>query len=107
MKVIISKEKALELVSGTHLVGKLTGYTYNQLVKTLGEPVFNEVSSDGKVQKEWVIVDGGNVFTIYDWKTYDETYTIKDNVFWHIGGNSYAGDFIYNLESKLTAKKVL
>ena len=51
METIISKEDVLELVSGTHLVGKLVGYTYNQLVMVLGEPTFNEVSSDSKVQK--------------------------------------------------------
>ena len=107
MEKIISKEDALELVSGTHLVGKLVGYTYNQLVKVLGEPTFNEVSSDSKVQKEWVIKDGNDVFTIYDWKTYDEQYTMNELSIWNIGGKSYAGDFIYKLEYMLTSKKSL
>ena len=54
-----------------------------------------------------MIVDGDNVFTIYDWKTYDEHYTMNELTMWNVGGKGYAGEFIDKLESKLNAKKEL
>ena len=36
----------------------------------------------------------GEVFTIYDWKTYDRLYTLSENEVWNVGGKAYAGDFI-------------
>lgn len=107
MRKVISKQKALDLVGGTYLVGKLAGYTYSELVDLMGEPTFSEGSGDDKVQKEWVVVDGDNVFTIYDWKTYDVEYTITENTIWNIGGKTSAYEFIDKLESKLNAKKEL
>ena len=107
MRKVISKQKALDLVGGTYLVGKLIGYTYSELVDLMGEPTFTEGSGDDKVQKEWVVIDGDNVFTIYDWKTYDVEYTITENTVWNIGGKTSAYEFIDKLESKLNAKKEL
>lgn len=107
MRKVISKEKALGLIGGTYLVGKLVGYTYSELVDLMGEPTFSEESGDSKIQKEWVVVDGDNVFTIYDWKTYDVEYTITENTIWNVGGKKLAYEFIGKLESKLNAKKEL
>jgi len=107
MRKVVNKKKALELGCGTYLVGKIVGYTYTDLVNLMGEPTLPEPSGDEKVQKEWVIVDGDNVFTIYDWKTYDVEYTITENTQWNVGGKTYAGEFIDKLESKLNAKKEL
>lgn len=103
MRKVVNKKKALELIGGTYLVGKIVGYTYTDLVNLMGEPTFNTGSDDGKTQKEWVIVDGDNVFTIYDWKTYDEHYTMNELTMWNVGGKGYAGEFIDKLESKLNA----
>lgn len=75
--------------------------TYQQLVEVLGEPTYDKPSGDNKVQKEWVINYEGNNYTIYDWKTYDEEYTINNLDEWHIGGNGYAGDFVQELERML------
>lgn len=95
----VSKEDALELGWGTSLKGHLHGVTYAQLVKAFGQPVFNpEDSGDGKVNFEWVFEYDGNVFTLYDWKTYDVEYTINELTTWNIGGKTYAGDFIDHLE---------
>ncbi len=101
MRKVVNKKKALELIGGTYLVGKIVGYTYTDLVNLMGEPTFNTASDDGKTQKEWVIVDGDNVFTMYDWKTYDEQYTMNELTMWNVGGKGYAGEFIDKLESKL------
>ena len=101
---IQNHKKALELIGGTFAVGKLNGYTYSQLVDVMGEPTFPNGSDDGKVQKEWVIRDGNDIFTIYDWKTYDEDYTTNELTRWNVGGKSYAGDFIEKIEKKLEEK---
>ena len=107
MRKVVNKKKALELIGGTYLVGKIVGYTYTDLVNLMGEPTFNIGSDDGKTQKEWVIVDGDSVFTIYDWKTYDEQYSMNKLIRWNVGGKGYAGEFIDKLESKLNGKKEL
>ena len=65
--------------------------TYDELVGVLGEPTFPEESGDSKVQVEWVVEYCGELFTIYDWKTYDRDYTINKLDNFHIGGKSYAG----------------
>ena len=114
MRKVVSKKKALDLIGGTYKVGSLFGWTYSDLVNLMGEPTLSEPSGDEKVQKEWVIVDGDNVFTIYDWKTYDVEYTITENTQWNVGGTQWnvggktsAYEFIDKLESKLNAKKEL
>ena len=101
---IQNSEKALPMIGGTSLKGYITGYTYSQLVEVMGEPTFSTESGDGKIQKEWVIRDGNDVFTIYDWKTYDEEYTTTQLTRWNVGGHIYAGDFIEKIEKKLKEK---
>ena len=107
MRKVKNVQKALDLIGGTYLVGKLVGYKYSELVELMGEPTFTDGSGDGKVQKEWVIIDGDNTFTIYDWKTYDVEYTTTENTIWHIGGKTSAYELIDKLESKLNSKKEL
>ena len=79
--------------------------TYAQLVAVLDEPVFNEPSGDDKTQKSWVVSYKGNVFTIYDWKTYDAEYTMNELDRWNVGGHGSvpAYDFIDALEAKIQA----
>lgn len=43
----------------------------------------------------------GNIFTIYDWKTYSREYTINELDRFNIGSKSYAGDFIDYLEQTI------
>ena len=101
---IQNQKKALELIGGTFLVGNIIGPTYSELVELMGEPTFSEESGDGKIQKEWVIRDGNDVFTIYDWKTFDKNYTENVLVRWNVGGKTSAGDFIEKIEKKIQEK---
>jgi hypothetical protein len=75
--------------------------TYDQLVDRLGEPTIDEPSGDNKTQVEWVVAYGDDIFTVYDWKTYDREYTINALGRFNVGGTSYAGDFISYLESRI------
>jgi len=71
---------------GTYKVGVIQNVSYDELVIALGEPTFNESSADGKTQVEWVVEYNGDVFTIYDWKTYDRNYTMNELTTWSVGG---------------------
>ena len=103
---IINKDTALKLIGGTSLKDRLIGFNYKQLVVALGEPTFSEKSGDGKVQKEWVFqrVSDGETFTIYDWKTYDESFTTTMLSDWNVGGNVYAGEFVTDIIMQLRKK---
>jgi len=100
---ITNTTNALELVGGTSLKDRLVGFNYKQLVAAFGEPTFSEGSGDGKVQKEWVFVrtQDNAIFTIYDWKTYDETFTMTMNQTWNVGGKVYAGEFVTDMMEHL------
>ena len=74
MKVKVFNSENAPNTNGTGLAGYLDT-TYNKLVDVLGEPTFNSPSGDSKVQVEWVLKFEGNLFTIYDWKTYNRDYT--------------------------------
>ena len=78
-------------VSGTYLVGYLEDVNFMDLVTGLGEPTFDDPSGDDKVQVEWVCVFKGNVYTIYDWKTYDREFTEWDLQQFNIGSKSARG----------------
>ena len=90
VKVIRNEQMALQAMNGTFRVGEINR-TYRDLVTGLGEPTFDEPSGDEKVQVEWVCVYKGNVFTIYDWKTYDREFTEWDLQQFNIGGKSVRG----------------
>jgi hypothetical protein len=82
----------------------LKGYincNYQDLVRVLGEPTYPLASGDDKVQKEWVVKYNGEVFTVYDWKTYDSGYTMNELDEFHIGGKTPAYDFILELEEMI------
>ena len=103
---ITNNESALKLISGTSLKDRLIGFNYKQLVAAFGEPTFSKTSGDGKVQKEWVFkrVSDGEVFTLYDWKTYDEAFTTTMLSDWNVGGNVYAGEFVTDIIVQLKKK---
>jgi len=99
MKVLKEDE-----VNGKTNGSSFKGYikaTYNDLVRALGEPTYSEPSGDDKVQKEWVVEFKGNVFTIYDWKTFNPEYTMTKLDEFNIGGRVSATEFIETLENKI------
>lgn len=93
MQVIKDQDQALDRLSGTYKVGSLQGVSYWDLKNTFGTPTLDEASADDKVQKEWVFEFNGEIFTIYDWKTYDERYTVEELDVWSIGGKTSPHEF--------------
>jgi len=96
---ITNKTNALKIMSGTSLKDRLIGFNYKQLVVAFGEPTFTKPSSDGKIQKQWVFVRTSDdvVFTLYDWNTNDEGYTMTMNQNWNVGSKVYAGEFVTDM----------
>jgi len=87
-------DELYRITTGTHKVASLTGVSYKDIVNKLGEPSINVASEDDKVQVEWVFYyDGDNVFTLYDWKTYDLDYTKWELRTWSIGGHNKNHEF--------------
>ena len=86
--------------TGTSLAGYIQA-NYKQLVEVLGEPTWDEGSDDDKVQVEWICEFDEDIFTIYDWKTYDREYTINELNKFNIGSKVIADDFIEMLEAKI------
>lgn len=103
----LNADEARYEATGTSLKGYLkAGIKFTDLYRTLGEPTFKpEDSGDGKIQYEWVLKLNGHVFTIYDWKTYDQDYTLNEYDRWHVGGKVYAGDF-EDLINKMVEEKL-
>lgn len=99
-KKIENREEANGLTGGSSLKGYLaTGIKFTDLYQAFGDATLKpEDSGDGKVQYEWVFKYKGDVFTIYDWKTYDEKYTLNEYDHWHVGGKTDASDFIALVE---------
>ena len=90
-----------------HKIGTLHGITYDQLLYTFGEPTYTpEDSGDGKVQFEWVLEYKDKIFSIYDWKTWDQEYTKTRLTQWSVGGRGYAFDFMDAVEAKIASNKV-
>jgi hypothetical protein len=98
MKVF--KENEQFNTSGSGLSGYINA-TYKQLSTILGEPTFSTPSGDNKTQKEWVVKFEGNLFTIYDWKTYDVEYTMNELDRFNIGSKVNSEKFIKILEKLL------
>jgi hypothetical protein len=87
-------------VVGTSYSGCIKA-NYKQLVEALGEPTWDEASGDDKVQVEWVCEFEGNLFTVYDYKTYDREHTLNKLDEFHIGSKVVANEFIGMLEAKI------
>lgn len=100
MKVIRNLNVAYNATTGTGLSGYIN-VTYPQLVKVLGEPTFETPSGDNKTQKEWVVEFEGNIFTIYDWKTFDVKYTMNELDRFNVGSKVNATKFIETLENQI------
>ena len=72
---------------GTHRVGELDGIYKKDIEEVFGPPVWEEGSSDNKVQVEWTIkFPDGTIGTIYDYKQYDLEPDEID--YWSIGGRT-------------------
>lgn len=99
-KKIETREEANRQTGGSSLKGYLAaGIKFADLYRTFGDATLKpEDSGDGKVQYEWVFEYKGDVFTIYDWKTYDEDYTLNEYDRWHVGGKTNASEFIALIE---------
>lgn len=99
---IENKQEAWEKGIGTSLSGYLTDVTYYALVQVFGEPTLPNPSPDNKVQKEWVFEDEyGNIFTIYDWRTFDLDRTMNELTTWNVGSKVDASLFIQWIQHKL------
>ena len=99
-----NEESARQSVYYTYKVGSLNGVSYSDILRVLGEPTFNEPSSDGKTQIEWVVAHKADVFTVYDWKTFDLDYTLNQLNNWSVGGKSDPTDFIREFRKQLEEK---
>jgi hypothetical protein len=86
--------------NGTSLKGYVKA-NYNQLLSLLGEPTYDTPSGDNKVQKEWVVGFKGEIFTIYDWKTYNEFETMNTLNEFNVGGTTNASEFIEFIEKSI------
>lgn len=72
-----------KVANGTSFQGYVQ-VSYDQLVRTLGQP--NGATQDGKVQAQWILkFEDGQVATIYDYKSEEQK---EDIIVWHIGGKS-------------------
>jgi hypothetical protein len=111
MKVLQDKKQAQKLTHMTSFSTRINGVTYHDLVEALGKPLYNpEDSGDGKTNYEWVVLFEGNVFTIYDWKTYDEIYSMNELTSWHIGSKAGVLEvdrFVRHLETIVTQQMVI
>ena len=79
-------EDLYKATTGTFKIASLEGVKYDDIVEVFGEPSITQESGDGKIQFEWVLAIGDDVFTIYDWKTFDRDYTLNKLEVWSVGG---------------------
>lgn len=95
---VLNFQEAEGTIHGSSLRGYIDA-TYSQLLEVLGEPTYDEPSGDEKTQMEWVVEFEGDIFTIYDWKTYSRNYTENELTRFNVGGKNSAIDFINRVES--------
>jgi len=72
--------------NGSFKIGTLEDMTYLDIMKRVGPPTIFYDGNDKKVQCEWIFKVNGDIFTIYDWKTYSLDYTLKELTVWSVGG---------------------
>ena len=90
-------DSSTDVAYGTYKIGSLNGIYYRDLVEKLGEPTVIG-SGDDKVQYEWIMKFEGEIFTIYDWKTYDAEYTKYELDTWSIGGNENSAALLFDFK---------
>ena len=72
--------------NGSFKIGTLEDMTYLDIMKRVGPPTIFYDGNDKKVQCEWIFKVNGDIFTIYDYKAWSETYTFNELNHWSIGG---------------------
>ena len=100
----LMKHEVGSLTNGTSKTNTLRGVTYYELFNTLGQPTYDNNSHSDKVQVEWVIEWLDEVYTIYDWKTYNREYTINELNTWSIGSIVPSDDFYHYLINHIDQK---
>jgi hypothetical protein len=74
-------------INGTSFHNSTITTTLSDLKRVLGKPHYRGGFED-KVQNEWEMeTNDGEVFTVYDWKTY-RPYNDNELIDWHIGGHN-------------------
>lgn len=72
--------------NGSSRIGTLEDMTYLDIARRVGPPTIFYDGDDEKVQCEWIFKVNGDIFTIYDYKTYSYSYTVKELKHWSVGG---------------------
>lgn len=90
------------LTSGTSFHGVTIEATVQELRKVLGEPFAEPNNSTDKVNFEWCMINGNDVFTVYDWKEY-RVLPENEVIEWHIG----AADKQKAINAKLELEQLL
>lgn len=94
------------LMTGTYKIAELQNVNYRQLVETLGPPSIAEETGDGKSFVQWVLNFNENIYTIYDYKTYDEDYTLNELTRWSIGGIGGSTLFTQQLKAEFKQNNI-
>tara|TARA_R110000737_G_scaffold114031_3_gene147090 strand:+ start:1888 stop:2259 length:372 start_codon:yes stop_codon:yes gene_type:complete len=72
--------------NGSSRVGSLNHMGYKDIVKRVGPPTINYNGAHDKVNVEWIFKVNGDIFTLYDYKSWSETYTFDLLNHWSVGG---------------------
>jgi hypothetical protein len=74
--------------NGTSFYDDTFTATVADLRRVLGQPKFESNDGQDKVNFDWIMeTEGGEPFTVYDWKYY-RPLGEDELIEWHIGGNS-------------------
>tara|TARA_R100001460_G_scaffold1876_2_gene6664 strand:+ start:107 stop:469 length:363 start_codon:yes stop_codon:yes gene_type:complete len=84
----ISKYLTTDAVNtnGSSRIGSLNHMKYNDILKRVGPPTIYYDGAHDKVNVEWIFKVNGDIFTIYDYKAWSETYTFNELNHWSVGG---------------------
>jgi len=72
--------------NGSSRIGSLNHITYKDIIKRVGSPTINYDGAHDKVNVEWIFKVNGDIFTIYDYKSWSETHTFEQLNNWSVGG---------------------
>tara|TARA_R110000782_G_scaffold492_6_gene1635 strand:+ start:50 stop:454 length:405 start_codon:yes stop_codon:yes gene_type:complete len=72
--------------NGSSRIGSLNHMEYKDIVKRVGPPTINYDGAHDKVNVEWIFKVNGDIFTLYDYKSWSETYTREQLNHWSVGG---------------------
>tara|TARA_R110002126_G_scaffold289333_1_gene444054 strand:+ start:617 stop:925 length:309 start_codon:yes stop_codon:yes gene_type:complete len=99
-------KKTTQNASGTSYHGNTITCTPDTLIGLLGAPSYDDNQGYDKVNLSWTCeTSNGELFTIYDWKTYSPV-RMNQMVHWHIGAkeSSIATNATEELNSTLDNK---